>query len=135
LSAALLALSSILIAQVWSDPILRYRVQTTIPHQNLPLRPAVGLPRVADLQAVLLNDPAQGARLPEPWRSAISRSEPNQSPHLPPVLLLYVGDCATCIDVDWAQIASGVNRHNLRLRFLTSAPQEKADAFIDQVAF
>lgn len=129
---ALVALTPTLGVLMWQHPTLG----TLLPFawRNLQRSFHIDSPKkqrlVPDVSAALKSDPNVGTTFSPSWRASLRRAA---APAVPASLLLYVGDCASCIDVDFAAYKREADRRGIGLVFLTRATPANAAQFAPAV--
>lgn len=124
------ALSVILLGLMWRDPIAQTKLRLlprTLQATVVPPRPVRYAP---DISKALPNDPNTGLFIGGKWLADLKKAcPPNPAPR---TLLVYVGECAGCIDADFPAYLKACNANALNLVFLTSSSAEDAKAFANR---
>ena len=130
--AAIVVLSGVLAAIIASDSFTAYQLQSNVAvatslfkRANPAHATAAAPPDWAEKTA---KDPQPGYQLPETLPRPPKRLKKPDG-----TLLVYVGECGGCINVDFKAYAAEAQKRNLELRLLTSAGKEKSERCRDQL--
>ena len=128
--SAIATLSLVLFGLMWRDPTAQLKLRLiprTLISSVVPRHPVRYAP---DISKVLPNDPDMGIFIGDRWLADLKKACP---PHpASQTLLVYVGECAGCINIDLPDYLKRSQANHLNLVFLTSASAEDAKAFANR---